>query len=122
MFAVVSVVPGEILSFVSLLSLMVQPMQSPASRYSLELVLRPVLVLTSSTSVSNLHFTVTSCRWETPVMRYITSNVLQTNKVDAHCDQLATELKAGTHYLCSRATSRPVNTGVILDTRPARRK
>ena len=33
-----------------------------------------------------------SCRWQTRATRCITTNVLQTNKVDAQCDKLATEL------------------------------
>jgi len=33
-----------------------------------------------------------SCRWQTHVTRCIMANVLQTNKVDAQCDKLATEL------------------------------
>jgi len=33
-----------------------------------------------------------SWRWETRAMRCITANVLQTSKVDAQCDKLATEV------------------------------
>ena len=33
-----------------------------------------------------------SCRWQTGATHCITANVLQTNKVDALCDKLATEL------------------------------
>ena len=33
-----------------------------------------------------------SCRWQTCRTRCITANVLQTNKADAQCDKLATEL------------------------------
>jgi len=33
-----------------------------------------------------------SCRWQTRATRCITANVLQTNNIDAHCDELATEL------------------------------
>jgi len=33
-----------------------------------------------------------SCHWQTHATRCITANVLQTNKVDAQCDKLATEL------------------------------
>jgi len=41
-----------------------------------------------------LHLLTTriSCRWQTRATRCITANVLQTNKVDAECDKLATEL------------------------------
>jgi len=33
-----------------------------------------------------------SCRWQTRAKRCITASVLQTNKVDAQCDKLATKL------------------------------
>jgi len=33
-----------------------------------------------------------SCRWQTHTMHCITANMLQTNKVDAQRDKLATEL------------------------------
>jgi len=33
-----------------------------------------------------------SCRKQTRAMRCITTNVLQTNKMDAQCDKLVTEL------------------------------
>jgi len=33
-----------------------------------------------------------SCRWQTRATCCIVENVLQTNKVDAQCDKLATEL------------------------------
>ena len=37
-------------------------------------------------------FTRISCRWQTRATRCITANILQTNKLDAQRDQLATEL------------------------------
>jgi len=44
-----------------------------------------------------------SCRLQTRATLCITVNVLQTNKVDAQCNKLATELKLGTHCRCPRA-------------------
>ena len=40
----------------------------------------------------NAKITKMSCRWRTRATRCVTQNVLQTNKVDAQCDKLVTEL------------------------------
>jgi len=44
------------------------------------------------TTTEQLDKQLYSCGWQTCSMRCITANMLQTNKVDAQCDILATEL------------------------------
>ena len=64
--------------------------------YSLWLMCRPNLTCLASrilkTGQGPKNLTRIRCRWQTRATRCITANVLQTNKVDAQSDKLATEL------------------------------